>query len=111
MARRQKIKPKDLDSIVEEEPLLIRETVKPAEVKQLERGVNKVVVALPTFSPKLRMIEREQFEKGITTERATLRLSDGTVLNHRQNFLVELTEEVKKLLKDGVLWGGGKTYK
>jgi len=110
MAPRKKKKPKDLDSLMTDDPFLeAGDPVDPTKDVTKEPVGAKVYVTLPRFSRKLRQMIKDQKEKGIS-DGQFLKLSSGLILEYNKTYLVELTPEIKKLLMDRVLMGGGRLH-
>lgn len=110
MAPRKRIKPNNIDGLINEDPFLKNnDPVDPTIDPTKEPIGAKVYVTLPRFSRKLREMMREQW-KNKETDVGTVRLPNGLIMEFGKTYLVELTPEIKKLLLDGVLMGGGRSH-
>ena len=73
-----------------------------------------VYVRMPQFSRRLRLLRLEQFAKGLLSEERVQAgeyiLDSGIVLCPNKTFALEMTPEIKDLLKKGILAGGGRGH-
>jgi len=111
MARRNKIHLADIDKEVEEVDNLYMVSSDP-RTKDIPIG-DHVYVNIPLYSRRTRFYREEQFKKGLITKEqyndGCIWLNSGNILEMNKTYDVELTPQIKELLKNGVLRGGGRT--
>lgn len=111
MAKRTKIHLKDIDNEVEEVDNLYMVTSDP-DTKNVPIGEH-VYVNIPLYSRRTRFFREDQLKKGLLTKEqynnGCLWLNSGDILEMNKTYDVELTPEIKDMLKNGILRGGGRT--
>lgn len=69
-----------------------------------------VKTLVPVFSPRhnraFRRLAEQQFTAGIVDRHNTIQLDDGQIIPLGQTVMVELTDEVERLLRSGILVAG-----
>ena len=108
--RNKKIPIKNIDKELEEVDNTYLVTSDP-RVKDVPIGEH-VYINLPMFSRRLRLYRQEQKDKGLLSneqyDSGCIYLNDGRLLEPNKTYDVELTPEIKQLLKFGILRGGGR---
>ena len=74
---------------------------------------SRVFVNMPMFARRLKLYRMEQFNNGIISKEqyddGCIIINDKTLLYPDKTYDIELTPEVKELLRCGILRGGGRT--
>jgi hypothetical protein len=73
-----------------------------------------VYVNLPMFSRRLKALRLEQHAKGLLgieeMNKGYFMLNDGTILKPDKTYEVVMTQEIKDMLRWGILRGGGRMH-
>lgn len=106
VVRKKKIPLDEVDDYLAVNDPIILQT-QPEKVAKIGLG-KKVLVTIPNHSKMYRWRARKLFDEGQVAAYGSLRLQDGTELVPGKTYELELTRELKEMLVDGTLKGGGK---
>jgi hypothetical protein len=106
MARKKKIPLDEVDDYLAVNDPIILQT-EPGKIEKIGLG-KKVLVVLPNHSRMYRYVAMKQMDEGKVKKYGNIKLLDGTELTIGKSYELELTREVKEMLTNGTLKGGGK---